>query len=66
MGDLVAVLIVLVLLVAIGWAAHYIIGTFIPIQMRTPAMFVVGVILLIILLVILLRWAGVPTGRGLG
>jgi hypothetical protein len=62
MDNLILVLIALVILVALAWAAKYIIDTFFPPAVHTPALLITGLILLIVLLVVLLRYAGLPTG----
>ena len=57
--SLVHLLIVLIIIGAISWMAHWVIVNHFPEPMRTPALFIVGAIVLIILLVLLVRWAGV-------
>ena len=58
MDPLISLLIMLVILVAVGWVAFWIIGQSVPAQFQMPARFVVGVILLIVLLTRFL-----PAGR---
>jgi hypothetical protein len=59
------VLIWLVLVVAIGWAAHYVIRTFMPPGIQTPILLLVGVVLLIILLWALMGPLGLVGRRSL-
>lgn len=49
--TLISMLIAICVLAVIGWVAYWIITKFFPEPLRTPALAVVGLILLIILLV---------------
>jgi hypothetical protein len=60
--GLIVVLIALVILVALAWVAKYIIDSFMPPGIRTPALVITGLILLLVLLVVVLRYAGLPGG----
>jgi len=57
------VLLWVVIIFVIGWVAHWVITTFLPEPIRTPALLIVGVLLLIVILVALLK--GLPGGRPL-
>ena len=58
-------LVFFVLLFAFGWFAHWVITTFFPEPIRTPAMLFVGVALLIILVYVMINYAGL-SGKKLG
>jgi hypothetical protein len=55
------VLLMLVVLFAIGFLAKWVIDTFFPAPIHAPALLIVGVILLIVLILVALRWAGVSS-----
>jgi glucan phosphoethanolaminetransferase (alkaline phosphatase superfamily) len=55
----------IVVIFAIGWLAHWVISSFLPEPVRTPAMLLVGVVLLIIVIFLLLQVSGLG-GRKLG
>lgn len=48
-ANLIFVLVTLVLVLAIGYAAKYIIDTFFPLPLHMPMLLLVGVILLLVL-----------------
>jgi len=58
--TLLALLIWIIVICAIAWIAHYVITGFFPEPIRTPALLVVGVILLIVIIMFLLH--GGPVG----
>lgn len=59
------ILLWIVVIFAIGWLAHWVISTFFPEPIRTPAMLFVGVLLLILAVYLLLNVSGL-SGRKLG
>ena len=63
--GILALLLWIVIIFAIGWLAHWVIVTFLPEPVRTPAMLLVGVILLIAVVFVLLNVSGLG-GRKLG
>lgn len=50
------VLVWVCVLAAVAYVAHYIIGKFFPSDLHTPALLIVGVILLIVLLLYVVGW----------
>lgn len=53
------VLLFVVVVFAVGWLAKWVIDTFFPAPLHTPASLIVGVILLIVVILVGLRWLGV-------
>jgi hypothetical protein len=64
MPELIWLLVAIVVLIAVAWGAKYVIDTFFPPPIHTPALLVVGLILLIFLVYILMRYLpGLPGPR---
>lgn len=62
LDALVGILIWLVVVFAIAWIAHWVVTTYFPEPLRTPALLVVGVLLLIALLYTII---GLPGMQGI-
>ena len=58
--TLIAVLIWAVVVFVIAWVAYYIITTFFPEPIRTPALLVIGVLLLLIVLYAIMGSGSLP------
>ena len=58
--DVISLLVWIVIIFALAWCAYYVIPTFFPEPVRTPALLLVGVVLLIIILMALMK--GLPSG----
>jgi hypothetical protein len=59
--TLIYLLIALVILGVFAWLAHWVITSYFPEPAKTPALLITGVIFLIVLLLLFLRWfQGVP------
>ena len=58
--DVISLLVWIVIIFALAWCAYYVITTFFPEPVRTPALLLVGVVLLIIILMALMK--GLPSG----
>jgi hypothetical protein len=55
MPQLIWLLVALVILIAVAWGAKYVIAEFFPPPIHTPALLIVGLLLLIALVYILMR-----------
>lgn len=58
--TLISVLIWAIVIFVIAWVAYYIITTFFPEPIRTPALLVVGVLLLLVVLYAIMGAGGLP------
>ena len=56
MPELIVLLVALVVLIALGWGARYIITGFFPPAIHMPALLLVGLILLIVLISVAMRF----------